>query len=253
MSWHLADGTAVLCLSETESTNAEAVRRASMGLLGPLWILAERQTRGRARRGRSWSSLDGNLFASLLIRPAMTPDQAALVSFAACLSVADLVDAVLGPAAATLKWPNDVLARGRKISGILLESSASHGSLDWLVIGIGVNLIAKPEAGALRQGGTPATSLAEEGGAALSPIEALETLSASLTHWLALLAREGFGPVRAAWLSRASHLGCTIGAGLPTERLEGIFEDVDATGSLVLRTPDDQRRVIPAADVYFPD
>ncbi|MEO1531022.1 MAG: biotin--[acetyl-CoA-carboxylase] ligase, partial [Pseudomonadota bacterium] len=186
----------------------------------------------------------------------LTPERAALSTFATSLAVADTVSAFLpdGAARVTLKWPNDVLVGGRKVAGILLESSAGQGGkVAWLVIGMGLNLAAAPPAGEIRPGGAAPTSLAAEGAKPASPAEALAVLGAALPRWLTSLEAEGFEAVRAPWLARAGHLGQTIGAGLARERLEGVFEDVDETGALVLRTREGAVRHISAADIYFPD
>ncbi|MEM7500363.1 MAG: biotin--[acetyl-CoA-carboxylase] ligase [Pseudomonadota bacterium] len=252
----LRDGTPVLRLEKTDSTNAEAARQAAAGEAGPLWVVAARQTAARARRGRDWSSLEGNLFASYLCRPGLTPERAALATFAASLAVLDVVSALLpdGREAVTLKWPNDVLVNGRKVAGILLESSAGRdGRVAWLIIGIGINLAAAPPVGEIRPGGAAPTSVAAEGGRVPAVEEAMDMLGASLTRWLARIEADGFEAVRGPWLARAARRGETIGAGLAHERLEGIFEDVDATGALVLRTRDGTVRHISAADIYFPD
>ncbi|MEL7171468.1 MAG: biotin--[acetyl-CoA-carboxylase] ligase [Pseudomonadota bacterium] len=252
----MGDGTPVLHFDEIDSTNAEAARRAAAGAPAPFWVIADRQTAGRARRGRDWSSLEGNLFASYVCRPGLTPERAALSTFATSLAVADTVSAFLpdGAARVTLKWPNDVLVGGRKVAGILLESSVGQGGkVAWLVIGMGVNLAAAPPEGEIRPGGAAPTSLAAEGAKPASPAEALAVLGAALPRWLTSLEAEGFEAVRAPWLARAGHLGQTIGAGLARERLEGVFEDVDETGALVLRTREGAVRHISAADIYFPD
>ncbi|MEO0427694.1 MAG: biotin--[acetyl-CoA-carboxylase] ligase [Pseudomonadota bacterium] len=254
--WRLEDGTPVLHFDEIDSTNAEAARRASGRDPASFWVLADAQTAGRARRGRSWSSLEGNLFASYLCRPRMTPERAALSTFAASLAVLDTVNALLGGQMGriTLKWPNDVLIDGRKVAGILLESAAGQGrEVAWLVTGFGINVAASPPHGAIRSGGAVPISIAEAGGGRLPPDEVLALLGPSLGGWMRRIEHDGFEAIREIWLSRAARRGEVIGAGLASERLEGVFEDVDATGALVLRTRDGSLRHISAADIYFPD
>jgi BirA family biotin operon repressor/biotin-[acetyl-CoA-carboxylase] ligase len=194
-----------------------------------------------------WAEASGNLYATSLIRPDMPAAQASLMSFAASLAVANLFEACGGKA--QVKWPNDTLLNGGKAAGVLLEGSGRGASLDWLAIGIGVNLRQHPptDPGAIH----PPTSLFAETGVEISRDDALTVLAASLDSSLAILRRDGFGPIRAAWISRAARLGEQITARLPHEDITGIFEDVDAEGALVLRTPKGQRR-IHAADIYFP-
>lgn len=237
----------MLRLGEVDSTNEEARRRAEAGAPTPLWITADRQLKGRGRQGRPWSEANGNLYATLLIRPDMPAAQASLLSFAACLAVAELFEAYGGTA--SLKWPNDALLSGGKAAGVLLEGSGQGARLDWLAIGIGINLRHHPEGdiAAIH----PPTNLYAETGQKISTGDALTHLAAALARMIAILKTDGFAPIRAAWISRAARLGETITARLPSEEITGRFEDVDAEGALVLRTPKGPRR-IHAADIYFP-
>lgn len=217
------------------------------GEAGPLWIRADRQVKGRGRQGRAWGEATGNLYSTLLIRPNLTPLQASLYSFIACLAVAELFEAHGGNA--QLKWLNDALLNGGKAAGVLLEASGRDGRLDWLAVGIGVNLAAHPEGDAAAI--HPPTSLSAATGAVVAPDDALRHIAASVARWGDIMAAQGFAPVREAWLARATRLGERIEARLPGETIAGVFEDVDAEGALVLRTPTGARR-IHAADIYFP-
>lgn len=210
--------------------------------------MARVQEAGRGRRGRPWIAPEGNLTASCLLRPDATPAQAALLSFAACLAVADLFDALAPGVPVTLKWPNDALLNSRKAAGVLLESAGAGGRIDWLAVGVGVNLAHVPPPD---PEGWPPTSIAAETGRAPAPEIALACLAAAFARWSGLLAREGFAPLRAAWLARAARLGQKVVARLPRETVEGVFEGLDADGSLVLARPEGARR-IGAAELYFP-
>ena len=244
MAWPPGWGRVVL--AETDSTNEEARRRALAGERGPLWIMARRQAAARGRRGRAWAAPEGNLSATALLRPDLAPRDAALLSFAACLAVAELFEAHAPGAAVALKWPNDALLNGRKAAGVLLESAGAGPSLAWLAVGVGVNLAHHPEAVA----GWPPTCVAAETGAAPAPEAALETLAAGFALWAGRLEAEGFAPLRAAWLARAARLGEKVEARLPGETVAGVFTDLDADGALVLATPLGARR-IHAAELYF--
>lgn len=229
-----------------DSTSEEARRRAEAGEAGPFWIAAARQTRGRGRQGRPWIEAEGNLYATLLIRPEMSAATASLASFAACLAVAELFERA--GAAPALKWPNDVLLNGGKASGVLLEASGRQGVIDWLSIGIGVNLASSPAGDP--SAAHPPTNLLAETGRRLPADEALAILARALDARLKSLAQDGFAALRRDWLARAVRLGERIEARLPAETIAGVFEDMDETGALVLRTPSG-RRVIHAADIYF--
>jgi len=229
---------------ELDSTNSEARRLAEKGEQGPLWILAARQTGGRGRRGRAWHSGEGNLAATLLLRPKAPSAVIGQLSFAAALAAAQMAQHYAPGISIQVKWPNDVLADGSKLAGILLESGEdAHGR--WLAVGIGVNLASFPA-------GTefPATSLVQLGIAAPSSQEALTVLAARFAHWYDVWMSEGFQTVRAAWLARAGGLGKSIRARLPDAVHEGVFEGLDASGALLLNQQG-RVRAIAAGEVFF--
>lgn len=229
-----------------DSTNEEAKRRALAGATGPQWIVARRQGAGRGRRGRAWTSDTGNLFATGLYRLDCEPARAAQLSFAAALAVGDVCAQVLSPERVRLKWPNDVLVDGRKISGILLESGQHAVGGLWLAVGIGVNLAHHPE-----DSERPATDLRAKGGE-ISVEEAAERLSQRFDYWLERWAQGGFTPIRESWLSRVHGLGDRCVVRLDHETLEGVFADLGPDGSLRLDLKDGGRRFISAGDVFFP-
>jgi BirA family biotin operon repressor/biotin-[acetyl-CoA-carboxylase] ligase len=231
-------------LDSVDSTNAEALRRAP-ALTGPTWILARRQTAGRGRRGRDWADPPGNFAATLALRLPDPPARLALRSFVAALALHDALESLtgLGPALA-LKWPNDLLLNGGKLSGILLES----GGDGVLALGIGVNLRQAPPPGP--DAAHPPVALRAETGFDIAPEVLLSHLAAAYSEWEHRLASYGFAPLRAAFLSRAAHLGQPLTARTLTETTTGTFETIDDTGALILATPQG-RRAIPAADIYF--
>jgi BirA family biotin operon repressor/biotin-[acetyl-CoA-carboxylase] ligase len=224
--------------AEIDSTNSEARRLAEAGDAGAIWVVADRQTAGRGRRGRVWQTQPGNLATTLLLRPQGA--QVAQLSFAAALAVSDMVAMFAPHAVIAVKWPNDVLAEGRKIAGILLEAGPG-----WLAVGMGVNLAAAPE-------GTefPAIALADLGAAVPSPDAALAVIANRFAHWYDVWVENGFEPLRVAWLARAGGLGAPIRARLPHEERNGVFEGIDANGALLLN---EQGRVRPisAGEVFF--
>jgi BirA family biotin operon repressor/biotin-[acetyl-CoA-carboxylase] ligase len=239
-----------MALASVDSTNAEAARRAAEGT-SPLWILAEEQTGGRGRRGRPWSSPRGNFHATLLLHPAGPPDVVALRSFVAALALRDACVALTGLAQAfTLKWPNDVLLNGGKLAGILLEGAGQGSGLSHLAIGIGVNLIAAPDPSTVEPGALRPVSLLAETGIRVSPKRFLAALAPAYAQRESTFCDQGFAPLRQDWLAHAARLGQPVTARTGLTAREGIFETIDATGALVLRTPG-ARLAIPAAEVFF--
>ncbi len=232
----------VLTIESTASTNDDVKQAALLGGPEGLVIRAETQRAGRGRRGRVWESPEGNLYASVLLRPPFPPRDYGKVSFAAVLAVGEALDSYLPPQAIRLKWPNDVLVDGKKISGILLESIEGG-----LVVGIGINILRKPE-----HAQYPATCLADRGTVAISDqtIPAvLNSFLSALDHWYGLLITEGFEPLRTAWIARAQK--GTLRVRIKDADIEGVFLDLDSDGSLYLRSPEgtEHRIIAGAGDV----
>ena len=243
----LPAGYRLVACGEIDSTNAEAARQAAQGAPDGTVVWAEAQSGGRGRSGRPWKSPAGNLYCSFLLRPRAAPGVAAQLSFVAALAVADLARSALPPdAAVQLKWPNDVLVDGRKLSGILLEAAAAQdGTLERLVVGIGVNLAHHPEGT-----DTVATDLASEGGSELRPAEALTRLAAAFDNWRRTWDAEGFAPIRQAWLQRAWRLGEQIRVNPGDGPAIGRFAGIDVGGALVLELPSGIERRIAAGEVF---
>lgn len=236
-----------LILDAVDSTNAEAARRAAEAPSRPLWVMARRQTAARGRQGRAWASPEGNLSATLLLGwdgPAR--DAAATLAPVAGLAAADLCAAFLPAGRVALKWPNDVLAGGAKLAGILIETVPPARGRLRIAVGTGVNLAHAPPPSETR---LPATSIAAETGRAPDPEAALTRLAAATARWLDLAGCDRSALI-SAWRRRMTGFGRPIEARLGAERLTGRFEAVDDDGRLVLRTPLGLQRIA-AADVFF--
>ena len=245
----LPQGYTLIALDEAASTNDEAKARAAAGAAEGTVVRAGRQRAGRGRRGRLWDSPPGNLYCSVLLRPACEARRVAQLSFVAALAVLDLVDGPL-PGRARCKWPNDILVDGGKVAGILLESAlGSDGRVDWVVLGIGVNLVDHPGL----EGPIPSTSLVAAGAPALAPEDALPLLLAALDRRRLAWESEGFSAVRRAWLARAHGLGGPVTVANGRETLAGTFEGLDEEGALMLARAGDTTLSIAAGDVYFGD
>ncbi|WP_298099421.1 biotin--[acetyl-CoA-carboxylase] ligase [Brevundimonas sp.] len=240
----------ILLLDQTDSTNAEARRRADAGETGPLWIVARRQTAGRGRRGRQWESQDGNLFSTLMQVTRKSPAEAAQVTFVAALAIADLLDAWAPASLVTIKWPNDVMLAGQKASGVLVESGAHEGGGLWLAVGIGINLVSAPE-GTER----PATALAHHLRGDVASPPTIEAAAAKLAEafnvWMTRWETLGFQPILDAWSARTAGLDGPAVARLGRETIEGRAEGVAPDGALKLRLADGSLRLISAGDVFF--
>ena len=238
-----AAGVGLIACETLGSTNSEALARARAGATGPLWITARTQTAGRGRRGRTWVSEPGNLYATLLLTDPAPPERAAQLSFVAALAVHDAIVAcapVLAPRLA-FKWPNDVMLDGAKLAGILIEAEGTRPLM--VAVGIGVNCRHHPAATDLA-----ATDLAAAG-VGVAPEELFRALSVAMADRLRQW-HEGFTGVRTAWLDRAGGLGGNLTARLGTRELIGRFETLDEAGRLLLRLPDGALETIAAGEVF---
>jgi BirA family biotin operon repressor/biotin-[acetyl-CoA-carboxylase] ligase len=229
------------------STNDEARQLAREGASEGTLVWAAAQSAGRGRRGHLWLSPPGNLYLSMVLRPEAPPANAPQLGFVAALALGDALEQLAGPGLQLrYKWPNDLLANGSKLAGILLESEmAAGGGLDFVILGIGVNLVSAP-----RGLEYPATSLADQGVSGIAPAALLEALTAHFVLWAGRWREEGFAPVRAGWLRRAGGIGQAIRVRLEKLTLDGRFLDLDHDGALVLEGNDGRRRI--AAGEVFP-
>lgn len=229
------------------STNDEAKSLARAGSAEGTLVWADEQTAGRGRRGRAWVSPPGNLYMSLVLRPEGSAAAAAQLGFVAALGLGEAITELAGPALELrYKWPNDLLADGRKLAGILLESETSaNDQVDFVVLGIGANLASAPSGVEY-----PATSLAEQGFPGVTPPLLLEAFARHFDEWVQRWRFEGFAPIRAAWLMRASGIGEAIRVRLERNTLLGRFHDLDNDGALLLDGTEGRRRI--AAGEVFP-
>ncbi len=232
--------TEIRTVVETGSTNADMIALAATGLHEGVWLRAERQTSGRGRQGRAWASSSGNFSASTLVRLRPSDPPAATLALVAAVALDEAVAAYL-PGRAQLKWPNDLLIDGAKLSGILLERAEGA-----VVIGIGVNLAHHPD-----DTERPATSLAAQG-VSVAPEDFADTLAEAFARWVERWRGEGVDVVRRKWVERAHAAGAPLTARLPDgSAIDGLFEGLDAEGALILRLADGTRRVIHAGDVFL--
>lgn len=232
------------------STNTIAMEHARSGGDGGVWVVTDLQRGGRGRRGRAWQGQRGNLAASLLVEPQCEPGLTATIGFVAGLALHEAVRQCAPQLATTarLKWPNDLLLDGAKASGMLLESEIIGGGRRFVVIGIGVNVASAPE------GGPYAAACLKQYGAAVSASSVFEVLSATWVEFFTMWdSGRGMARIRDAWLERAHGVGGPVAIQFGDEVIRGVFETIDATGQLVVRTSAGDVRTITAGDVHFGD
>jgi BirA family transcriptional regulator, biotin operon repressor / biotin---[acetyl-CoA-carboxylase] ligase len=249
-------GYRLAAFDQAGSTNTEAMARARDGDRGSIWCVTTEQTAGKGRRQRAWIAPRGNLASSVLEIMDVSPAVAATMGFAFGLAHETAlrrvsVEANLRLAGSDqlnylLKWPNDILVRGQKLCGLLLEAEAVAGGRLAVVAGIGTNVVAAPEGTP-----TPATSLAALG----VHISAEELFAALSDAWVEFYGiwdnGRGFAEIRKAWLERAFGVGERVAIQNGNMTIEGIFDTIDEAGCLIVRTADGRRMPIAAGEVYF--
>ncbi len=223
----------------TTSTNDDAIAYSAKADGTEFVISADQQTKGRGRRGRTWIGLQDNLFMSLGVR--FAPYQYAQAVFITSLALARSILYLSPTENVTIKWPNDVLVRRSKVSGILLEK----GENDYLIIGVGVNIVSSPPEQEVMY---PTISLQDVG----ISIDKQEFMTLFLNNFSALCqqyAQKGFAPIREEWLTLATGLGEEIRIMQEQTEKRGIYSGVDDNGLLLL---DNNGKIekISAGDVF---
>lgn len=212
---------------ELESSSTACAARARAGEAEGLAVLALKQTAGRGSRGRAWQAPEGNLNLSVLLRPQRPAAEAGMFALLAGVAVAEALQALTG-LTPTLKWPNDLLLDGAKLGGILIDAASAGDRLDWLVIGIGVNLRAAPVIG-----GRKTIALGEKG-AELAAETAARAILERLGQWRDAPA----AAITAAWLARGHEPGTPIMVCAGEERWQGRFAGLSPRGELRLHCGD---------------
>ena len=237
----------ILRFDSLPSTNTEAARQAALGAPEGLCVVAREQTAGRGRRERGWlSPKDAGLYLSVVLRPTLEARQWPLITLAAALAVCDALREACG-LASDIKWPNDLLAGGRKLCGILAETAeGARGRA--VVLGVGVNL---------RRGSFPeeisdtATSVEEQTGRAPDAGQLLAALTRSLArHYETLHAHDGAAEILGEWQRRSSYAhGRRVRVALAEETFEGTTRGLDPDGALRVETDEGATRIVRAGDV----
>ncbi|MET1112893.1 MAG: biotin--[acetyl-CoA-carboxylase] ligase [Allosphingosinicella sp.] len=234
--------SAIRTVAETGSTNDDVASLAREGAAEGVWLRAERQSGGRGRQGRLWHSPPGNLYASTLVRLRPGDPPAPTLALVAAVALHEVASGfVAGRTRVEIKWPNDLLVAGAKLSGILLERAGEA-----VVVGFGVNLCDHPDETA-----RPAINIGMLGGAP-DPARFLDALAASFASWLGRWREEGLEPVRESWLAAAHPPGTALSTHIAGgARVEGRFDGLDESGALRLRLADGHTQVIHAGDVFL--
>lgn len=238
-------GRCVEVYPEIDSTNRRAVAWAQEGAPDGALVLADHQTQGRGRLGRQWFAPPGSsLLFSLILRPPLAPWQAQRATMICTLAAVEAIWETTG-LDAQIKWPNDIVLAGGKLGGVLTELGLCDRRLDYVVVGMGLNV--NLDVNSIPEAITPPTSLLAARGDKVSRLALLLALLARAeAHYEAL--RGGWSP-HTAWRERLATLGQQVQVGTPEEVIEGLAEDVDADGALLVRTGTGNLRRLLVGDV----
>ncbi len=232
-------GKRVVHLNVTGSTNTVARQMAERGVEEGTVVIAENQTRGKGRLGRKWLTKQGGVWMSLVLKPSIDPMHASSITLLAAVSV---TKALRGAGLeAVIKWPNDVLVNGKKICGILTEMSAETDAVNFIVLGIGVNVNNDPPL-------ETATSIKAELGQSVARVKFVQSLLETLEEDYLTFKAEGFTPILWSWRRFSDTLGRAVEVTYQDEIVRGMAQDVDEDGSLLVKTEDGSIRKIVSGD-----
>jgi BirA family biotin operon repressor/biotin-[acetyl-CoA-carboxylase] ligase len=241
-------GTRFHYFTELGSTNTRARELAESGAAEGEIVIAESQTQGRGRLGRRWESPPlSNLYLSIVLRPGLPPKHAPQITLAAAVALVETVGSFL-PRPPVIKWPNDILIDGKKLAGILTEAACDTECVQYVILGIGLNLNYRAETmpETLRQ---RATSMADMAGENLSRETVLVRLIHDLDRCYGELEESGFAALRPRWETHFGLRGRRVRVELGDQTIIGRAQGIDHEGALIVETDDEQRRSIIAGDV----
>lgn len=227
-----------------ETTQSYVREAAQAGEAEGYVVQALMQEGGKGRHGNQWASPIGNLYMSILLRPACNPVRAGELAFVVAVALSKALDDYIdeGKHPKTLKWPNDILIDGLKLSGILLESNLKKSTLDSIVLGMGVNIFKAPEL---------AIGLNDVSEIPVYVNTVRDNILDKLSYYYEFWQKKGFAPIREAWLKQAHGLGEPMTARLPEAVYKGAFKDITEEGSLILAMEDGTEKIIHGAEVHF--
>ncbi len=240
-------GHSLVFFSEVDSTNTIAFQLAVKGAPEGTIVVADRQTKGKGRMHRVWQSPPGcNIYTSIVLRPKIAPAIAPQITLLAGVAVADVLSAWFKEGV-TLKWPNDVLLRGRKISGILTEMKTSSAGVDFVIVGIGINVnMSYAQMDGLSHG--LATSMMIESAGEIPRSEVIAGLCKGLAGLYTGFLDHGFEPVKKRWLRYCDMIGKPVQIAFKDDIQNGQVTGLDDDGALIIMNGSGKRQRILAGD-----
>lgn len=239
-------GKDIRLLAETASTNTLAMELAAGGAPEGTVLIAETQTGGKGRLGRKWISPKGNLYVSVILRPNVPTHKAPLITLMGAVATASAIRTAC-QLPAGIKWPNDILLSGRKVSGLLTEMRAEPDRIMHIALGIGVDV--NMDLGELPsdiRGLT--TTLAVEAGRQIERTSLLQQICRELEHWYSIFLKND-AEVLKEWESLNLTIGNRVAVSGFGETIEGLAQGIDSEGRLIVRMVDGMVRTVASGDV----
>lgn len=238
----------ILHYSTLSSTTEPAREEAQKGCAEGTLVIAEEQTGGRGRLGRAWYSPQyKGIFLSMVLRPPVNPNEVARVTMIASVALALAINKETGVAAG-IKWPNDLLVKGKKVCGILADLSAEMDRVNYLVLSAGINANHEP-ADFPEDIKNTATSLKIGTGQPVDRAGLVRSCLEMFEHWYYLWLEQGFAPVLQRWKELSVSLNCPVRINTLNESWEGWAEDIDEDGALLLRLPNGEMQRLVSGEV----
>ena len=240
----------IIIFSETDSTNTRAKDLAAQGAPEGTLVLAERQTQGRGRKGRNWLSPEASgIYSSLILRPRIPPSEAPVITLLTAVVVAETLKS-LTPLTPKIKWPNDILINGRKIAGILTEASMEIDAVDFIIVGLGLN-VNTPTDGFSEELQSIATSIFIETKKRWDRTALIREYLKQYEIYYDLFKRDGFTPIVKRWKTLSDIIGREVRVDMVNKTLTGRVTDVDNDGVLILKDDADELHRVYSGDVIF--
>ncbi|MDQ6967374.1 MAG: biotin--[acetyl-CoA-carboxylase] ligase [Mariprofundaceae bacterium] len=224
-----------------DSSNREAMRQAEAGAKEGTVIVADQQSAGRGRLGRTWHTVGESLALSIILRPPLSPEKVSQLSLLTAVALQHALSQYCNNI--RIKWPNDLLINGAKVSGILTEMRAEPGLVHAVIVGIGINIKA-PEQGWPSDISQTVTDLESHHKKPISRLQCATSILKSMDQWYATYLQDGFAPIRAAWWQAHAASGQKVRVHDGKSYIEGVAQALDDDGALLLATQDGIQRII---------
>ena len=238
-------GKKILSYESLDSTNDTAYHLAENGEKEGTVVVSERQRRGKGRQGRQWVSPKGGIYLSCILKPDIEPKEVAKITLVSAVALAASIREVAG-VDAMIKWPNDIMVKRKKVCGILTEMKAEQDKVNFLIVGIGLNV--DSQVSSLPKG---ATSLNKESDSKVSKVALAKRILENLEHYVLLFKKDGFNKIRDEWHHYSATIGNHVKVHCHNEQIEGQALDVDSDGALVVRLDSGFQRRILSGDVVI--